>query len=157
MCYKRSNFGCGQSLLKGTLLKGHCVFLVISWLLVEGISWKFTCQTPLMRWKWCKCDCYQSLMHVTLLGKKKYIFWCISSSMWAIFMKFQSLHSPCMPYKWCKFGSDQSLIKGTSLGEQSSFRLFLAVFWRGFPENSYSPHTHAHTPITSVVIFSVGN
>jgi hypothetical protein len=157
MCYKQTNFGCGWSLLKGTLLKGHCVFSVVSWLSIEGILWKFTCHTPLMHWKWSRCDGYQSLTRRTLLEKKKYILWCIWSPIWAIFVKFYPLHSPCMRYKRCKFGSNRSLIKDTLLGEQSSLRLFLAVLWSDFPENSYSPHTHTHTLITSIVIFSIGN
>jgi len=100
MCYKRSDFGCGRSLHKDTLLRGHCVFLVVLWLAIEGISWKVTCHTPVMHWKCCKCDWYQSLTHRTLLGKKVR-FLVISSSIWTIFVKFHPLHSPCMHYKWC--------------------------------------------------------
>lgn len=141
MCYKWSNFGGARPLFKGTLLRRHCVFLGVSWLAVERNSWKFTCHTPLMCWKWCKCDCYQSLTHRTLLGGGEYVFLVYFVFHMSDFHEISSIALSMHAYKRCKFGSDRSLIKGTLLGEQSSFRLFLIVLWRDFPENSYSLHT----------------
>ena len=89
ICYKWSNFGGARSLFKGTLPRGHCVFSGVSWLAIEGISWKFTCHTPLMRWKWCNCDCYQSLTYRTLLEKKKEYFSGVSH----------------LPYEWLSWNS----------------------------------------------------
>jgi hypothetical protein len=132
VCYNRCKFGCGQNVIKDTLLEKQHTFAIFSRLPLEWFSWKFKHWTPR---QFASDFKFGSNIRGTLIEGTNTICGLCLVSVGGSFPNNWYLAFSALLLQ--NYGCWQSVSKGVLQEEKCNLSSFLCFRWSDFPYSSY--------------------